>query len=123
MLTQQILDSINPRPTHNEGPWIISGTFVGLLDEQVREFAYKKITGSNSNVVVLGNFSSSGDSMANVVFARNESLFMIDCNRMFKEMTPKWGKGGGKSNFVTGVIRKEKLDEFIATIVGNLVTK
>jgi hypothetical protein len=53
----------------------------------------------------------------------NQSLFKVDCNRMFKEITSKWGKGGGKSNFVTGVIRKEKVDEFITTIVRNLVTK
>jgi alanyl-tRNA synthetase len=123
MLTQRILDNINPRRIHDEGPWIISGTFVGLLDEQVREFASKKIVELNPIVVVLANISSNRDSMANVIFARNESLFKIDCNRMFKEITSEWGRGGGKSNFVTGVIRKEKVDEFITTIVGNLVAK
>jgi len=61
--------------------------------------------------------------MANVVFATNESRFNLDCNRMFKEVTSKWGKGGGKSNFATGVIRKEKVGEFITTVVGNLVSK
>jgi alanyl-tRNA synthetase len=123
MLTEHILDNIKPRRTHNEGPWIISGTFVGLLDEQVIEFASKKIAELNPIVVVLANLNSNVDSMAKVVFARNESLFKIDCNRLFKEITSKWGKGGGKSNFATGVIRKEKVDEFITTIVGNLVTK
>ncbi|MGA9151246.1 MAG: hypothetical protein WBZ36_11760 [Candidatus Nitrosopolaris sp.] len=123
MLTQHILDNINPRRTDDEGPWIISGSFVGLLDEQVREFASKKIAELNPVVVVLANFNSNGDSMTNVVFARNESLFKIDCNRMFKEITSKWGRGGGKPNFVTGVIRKEKVDEFITAIVGNLVAK
>jgi alanyl-tRNA synthetase len=123
VLTQHILDNIKPRRTHDEGPWIISGSFVGLLDEQVREFASKKISELNPIVVVLTNINSNCDSMANVVFARNESLIKIDCNRMFKEITSEWGRGGGKSNFVTGVIRKEKLDEFITTIVGNLVAK
>jgi alanyl-tRNA synthetase len=123
MLTQRILDNINPRRIHDEGPWIISGTFVGLLDEQVREFASKKIAELSPIVVVLANFNSNGDSMANVVFARNESLVNIDCNRMFSEITSKWGRGGGKSNFVTGVIRKEKVDEFITTIIGNLIAK
>jgi len=122
MLTQHILDNINLKRTHNEGPWIISGTFVGLLDDQVREFASKKIAELNPIVVVLANLNSNGDSMANVVFARNESLIKIDCNRLFKEITSKWGKGGGKSNFATGVIRKEKVHEFITTVVGNLVT-
>ena len=65
MLTQHILDHVNPRRTHGEGPWIISGTFVGLLDEQVREFASKKIVELNPVVVVLANFSSNGDSTAN----------------------------------------------------------
>jgi alanyl-tRNA synthetase len=123
MLTQHILDNINLKSTHNEGPWIISGTFVGLLDDQVREFASKKIAELTPIVVVLANLNSNGDSMANVVFATNESRFNLDCNRMFKEVTSKWGKGGGKSNFATGVIRKEKVGEFITTVVGNLVSK
>ncbi|MFZ0221813.1 MAG: hypothetical protein WAM42_08980 [Candidatus Nitrosopolaris sp.] len=123
MLTQHVLDNIDPRHTSNEGPRIISGTYVGLLDEQVREFASRKIAESNLIVVVLANLNSNLDSMANVVFARSESLYKIDCNRMFKEITSKWGRGGGKSNFVTGVIRKENVEEFIATIVGDLVIK
>jgi alanyl-tRNA synthetase len=123
MLTQHVLDNIDPRHTSNEGPRIISGTYVGLLDEQVREFASRKIAESNLIVVVLANLNSNLDSMANVVFARSESLYKIDCNRMFEEITSKWGRGGGKSNFVTGVIRKENVEEFIATIVGDLVIK
>lgn len=123
MLTQHVLHNIDPKHTSNEGPRIISGTYVGLLDEQVREFASRKIVESNLIVVVLANLNSNLDSMAYVVFARSESLYKIDCNRMFKEITSKWGRGGGKSNFVTGIIRKENVEEFIATIVGDLVIK
>ena len=123
VLTQQVLDNIDSKHTYHAGPCIISGTFVGLLDEQVREFASRKIAESNLVVVVLANLNSDLDSMASVVFARSESLFNIDCNRMFKEIASKWGRGGGKSNFVTGVIRRENVEEFIRTIVREIVIK
>jgi hypothetical protein len=58
--------------------------------------------------------------MAIVVFARSESLFNMDCNRMFKEIASQFGRGG--TNFVTGVIRKENVGEFIKSIVRMVAT-
>jgi len=58
-----------------------------------------------------------------VVFARSESLSNIDCKRIFKEIASECGSGGGKSNFVTGVIRKENVGDFISTIVRIVETK
>ncbi|HET7149403.1 MAG TPA: hypothetical protein VFI73_13010 [Candidatus Nitrosopolaris sp.] len=121
-LTDDVLNSIGPEQTCNTGPCIIRGTFTGLLDEQVRQFANRKICES-SLIVVLANLNSELDSMANVVFARSESLFNIDCNRMFREIASEYGKGGGKSNFVTGVIRRENVGEFINTIIKMVVSK
>jgi alanyl-tRNA synthetase len=121
-LTEQILGNIEPKSTHNTGPSIISGAFVGLLDEQVREFASRKIRESDL-VLVLANLNSESDSMANVVFARSESLSSIDCNRIFTEIVSEWGKGGGKCDFVTGVVKRESVREFISTIVRKLATK
>jgi alanyl-tRNA synthetase len=121
-LTEVILNKIEPEPTRNAGPCIISGIFTGLLDEQVREFASRKISESNL-VVVLANLNSELDSMANVAFARSESLSNIDCNRMFKEITSQYGRGGGKSNFVNGVIRRENVGEFISSVVRMVATK
>ncbi|MDQ6666634.1 MAG: hypothetical protein M3Y53_00230 [Thermoproteota archaeon] len=121
-LTEEVLNNIEPEPIGNTRPCIISGTFTGLLDEQVREFASRKISESNL-VVVLANLNSELDSMANVVFARSESLFNIDCNIMFKEIASECGRGGGKSNFVTGVIRRENVGEFISSIVRMVATK
>ena len=121
-LTEQILDNIEPKLTYSAGPCIISGTFVGLLDEQVREFASRKIREQNSVVVVIINQNFESDSMANVVLTRSESLYDIDCNRIFKEIASEWGRGGGKSNFVTGVIRRENVGEFIDTVVRKIAT-
>jgi alanyl-tRNA synthetase len=121
-LTEEVLNNIEPYPTRNSGSCIIRGTFTGLLDEQVRQFAGRKISESNL-VVVLANLNSELDSMANVVFARSDSLFNIDCNRIFKEIASEYGSGGGKSNFVTGVIRKENVGDFINTVVRMVKTK
>jgi alanyl-tRNA synthetase len=121
-MTEEVLNNIEPYPIRNSGSCIIRGTFTGLLDEQVRQFASRKISESNL-VVVLANLNSELDSTANVVFARSESLFNIDCNRMFKELASECGSGGGKSNFVTGVIRKENVVDFISTIVRMVAAK
>jgi alanyl-tRNA synthetase len=118
-LTEQILGNIEPKSMHNTGPSIISGAFVGLLAEQVREFASRKISDPNL-VLVLANLNSESDSMANVIFARSESLSSIDCDRIFTETVSEWGKGGGKCDFVTGVIKRENMREFISTIVSKL---
>jgi hypothetical protein len=42
---------------------------------------------------------------------------------MFKEIASQFGRGGGKSNFVTGVIRRENVGEFISSIVRMVATK
>jgi alanyl-tRNA synthetase len=118
-LTEQILGNIEPKSMHNTGPSIVSGAFVGLLVEQVKEFASRKISEPNL-VLVLANLNSESDSMANVIFARSESLSSIDCDRIFTETVSEWGKGGGKCDFVTGVIKREKVREFISTIVSKL---
>src|SRR5215831_2758110 len=118
-LTEEILNNAKPRPIGIEGASLLSGTFVGLLDDQVREFASRKIAESNI-VVVLVNLNSDLDSTANVVFARNELLINIDCTRIFKEIASEWGKGGGNSNFVTGVIRRDNVEKFIDTIASTI---
>jgi alanyl-tRNA synthetase len=118
-LTEEILNNAKSRPIGIEGASLLSGTFVGLLDDQVREFASRKIAESNI-VVVLVNLNSDLDSTANVVFARNELLINIDCTRIFKEIASEWGKGGGNSNFVTGVIRRDNVEKFINTIASTI---
>lgn len=121
-LTEQILGNIESKSTYNTGPGIINGAFLGLLDEQVREFASRKIREPNL-VLVLANLNSESDSMANVVFARSESLSSIDCDKIFTETVSEWGKGGGKCDFVTGVVKRENVRELISTIVRKLATK
>ena len=49
-------------------------------------------------------------------------MLNLDCNRIFKEIALEW-RGGDKSNFVMGVVRRENVGEFTGTIVRKLTTK
>jgi len=57
------------------------------------------------------------DTVASIVFARNESLVDIDCNKLFKDMAGKDGRGGGTPQFVTGIINGEKATGIVRNIV------
>jgi len=122
-MSDRILNNIDSVPSHNSGPRTISGTFVGLLDQQIREFANRKIAVEHNLVIVIANLGAEIDSVANVVLARGESLRNIDCSKIFSEVSREWGKGGGKPEFATGVIKREYMDYFINTIVEKIQTK
>ena len=79
------------------------------------EFVSRKIVCPNL-IVVIANLKSDLDPMANIVFARSDSLSDIDCNKIFTEIASERGRGGGKPNFVRGIIRKEIIEEFICII-------
>ncbi len=121
ILTDQILNNVRSIPSHHSGPRTISGTFVGLLDRQVREFVSKKTAEGNS-FIVIANLESESDIMANVVLARSESLNAIDCKKIFSEVSSEGGKGGGKPEFVTGVVKRESMDEFVDGVVRKIQT-
>ncbi|NAL77580.1 hypothetical protein [Nitrososphaera sp. AFS] len=123
LMSEQILDNIEPMSSSNSGPRTISGTFVGLLEQQIREFAIRKTAAENNLVIVIANLGVETDSMASIVLARSGSLRNIDCYKIFSEVSTEWGKGGGKPEFVTGVIKREYMDHFVNRIVEKIQTK
>jgi alanyl-tRNA synthetase len=97
---------------------LLKGTFVNLDDDQVTEFAGEKIASKNT-VVLLAN---SATEYARIVFAKSEMIGDIDCNALFKRIVGQDGRGGGKPNFVTGVVRTEALHRVMEEI-SNEITK
>jgi alanyl-tRNA synthetase len=89
------------------------------LDEEIRIFAGRKIAESNSVVVIVANINNQKDDTASIVFARNKSLVNIDCNKLFREISSEYGRGGGTPHFVTGVVDKER----VTAIVNNIIAK
>jgi alanyl-tRNA synthetase len=92
-----------------------------LLDEEIRIFAGRKIAESNSVVVIVANINNQKDDTASVVFARNKSLVNIDCNKLFREISSKYGQGGGTPHFVTGVVDKERVTAIVNNIIAEVM--
>jgi alanyl-tRNA synthetase len=80
--------------------------FENLSDDQLQEFAGEKISDSNT-VVLIANV---GSETASIVFARNEKMQDIDCNKLFKQHAGADGRGGGKPHFVTGIVKKTAIN-------------
>jgi alanyl-tRNA synthetase len=118
-LTQEKFDNIIPYITEHTKITIISGIFSDLLDDDIRIFAGRKIAESNI-VVIVANINHHSDDTASIVFARNETLVNIDCNKLFREISSEDGRGGGKPHFVTGVVNKERVTDIVNNIIARL---
>jgi alanyl-tRNA synthetase len=118
-LTQEKLDNIIPYNTEHTKITIISGIFSDLLDDEIRIFAGRKIAESNI-VVIVANINHHSDDTASIVFARNEALVNIDCNKLFREISSEDGRGGGKPHFVTGVVNKKRVTDIVNNIIARL---
>lgn len=111
-LSREVLAGMAPVATNNIA--VFKGVFSGLDDEAVVEFAGAKIA-SPDTVVVIAN---RGQDNARFVFARSDNLD-VDCNKIFRETAGADGKGGGKPNFVTGVL-KDRIEEIVDGIALRL---
>src|SRR5262245_53243894 len=90
--------------------------FENIGDDQLQEFAGKRITDANT-VVMVANL---GAEMASLVFARNEKMDGIDCNMLFRQHAGPNGRGGGRAHFVTGVIKREEVTRLFDKISNEI---
>ena len=96
---------------------IVQGIFCGLIDSEIRSFAGRKIAEKNTVVIIANINEQQHSTLASFVFARNESLGNIDCNKIFRDVCGNDCKGGGNSSFVSGVIESGKTESIINNIV------
>lgn len=87
-----------------------------IANDEMQAFAGKKIESENV-LVILANVDSK---TAGIVFARNEKNKAIDCNALFKKFAGPSGRGGGKPHFVTGVVDRVVVQEFVDDICKEL---
>jgi hypothetical protein len=63
----------------------------------------------------------SSDNSANIVIARNEAtLANLDFGKLFRELCRDIGRGGGKPNFVTGIINKNQAKNILDLFVDRI---
>ncbi|MGI0024410.1 MAG: hypothetical protein ACREA4_04610 [Nitrososphaera sp.] len=116
-LSREKLDGIKPQSFGNLT--LFKGVFSNLVDDQLLEFAGKKIKNKDTAVIV-GNV---GPEMATVVFARDEKMSEMDCNALFRKFAGDAGRGGGKPNFVTGVVKNVSVRGVIDGISDEIMSK
>jgi alanyl-tRNA synthetase len=116
-ITKEKLDNIIPYTIGNNKITIIQGIFSGLIDSEIRSFAGEKIAEYNTVVIICNINHKPNDTVASIVFARNESLVYIDCNKIFKDIAGNNGRGGGTPHFVTGIVNREKATGIVRNIV------
>jgi alanyl-tRNA synthetase len=111
-LSKDALAGIAPTTNNSSSIAVFKGVFSGLDDETVVEFAGARIASPNT-VVIIANRGGQGDgSNARFVFARSDNLAAMDCNKIFREVAGADGRGGGKPNFVTGILNK-RIEEMV----------
>lgn len=118
-LTREKLNAIMPIINKN-GTIFIQGTYSALEDEEIRKFISKKIDGSRNTVIFIANQNSVSEINSNIVFARTEEMLNLDCNQLFKRICGSDGRGGGKANFMLGVVKNERLPWMINEIANQL---
>ena len=104
-------------PVENGKITLLKGMFENLADDQLQEFAGERIADANTVVLV----ANAGGQTASVVFARNERIVGIDCNRLFRQCAGADGRGGGKPHFVTGVVKKEAISRVMDAIADEIL--
>ena len=117
ILTKEKLKSISPSTAKHNKITIIQGIFSDLLDSEIQAFAGEKIAQYNTVVIICNMNHEPNDTVASIVFARNESLVYIDCNKIFKDIVGSDGRGGGTPHFVTGIVNREKATGIVRNIV------
>ena len=118
-LTREKLGAIIPVINKN-GIVFIHGIFSDLEDEEIRKFVSTKITESKNTVIFIANQESDSDMNSNIVFARTEEMLDLDCDQLFKQICGTDGRGGGKANFILGVVKNERLQVIINKIANNI---
>jgi alanyl-tRNA synthetase len=119
--TRKSLDSLPPSTVGKGEITLYHGSFIDLMDSEIRAFADKKIISSRAVVIIANAHNSESNSSnmgteqtATIVVAASESLKDIDCNKIVKELA---GRGGGKSHFATGLINMNEMSKIVNSIV------
>ncbi|HJT49845.1 MAG TPA: hypothetical protein VJ729_16820 [Nitrososphaeraceae archaeon] len=118
-LTREKLSAIVPIVNKNDRVFI-QGTFSDLEDEEIRKFVSTKITESTNTIIFIANQEIDSGMNSNIIFARTEDISDLDCNQLFKQICGSDGRGGGKANFILGVVKNERLQGIINEIAYQL---
>ena len=112
-ITEQFVNKIAPQKKGNK---LLYASICEMLDDSALIKTAGEIIKRSDAIVVFINVNNGGM----VILACNEKL-PIDCNSIVKSVLGKFqGKGGGKPNFATGSVPKDKIHETFDALVKEL---
>ncbi|MCP8320703.1 MAG: hypothetical protein H3Z52_07160, partial [archaeon] len=98
-----------------DGIKIYSKVFEGLDNKKLMERVGELIKNEKSIVVFVNK-----DDDAFLILGRSQDL-RLDCNSILKEVFMRFnGKGGGKPEFATGIINKDKVEDALEFIKSKI---
>jgi alanyl-tRNA synthetase len=104
VLTENFLDTVTPVSKNGR---TIYAKIMSILDDSTIMKRSGEIIKQENTVILFVNTNT----RATIVLACNERL-QLDCNTILKSILTKFGgKGGGKSNFATGSVEREKAED------------
>jgi alanyl-tRNA synthetase len=108
-LTEIFINSVTPT---NKNGKIVYSKIMHLLDDSVIMKKAGEIIKQENAIVLFVNINSN----ATILLACNENL-RVDCNTILKSVLGKFGgKGGGKVNFATGSVERERAEETLHSL-------
>ena len=112
-ITEQLVDSVTPK--NSDGKLVYAKVF-DMLDDSTLMKKVREIIKQPNTLVAFANTNDSGI----IVLACNDKL-PTNCNSALKSILGKFeGKGGGKTNFATGSIPKDKIHEAFNALLKDL---
>lgn len=112
-ITEQLIDKVVPQ---KKGDKLLFASIFEMLDDSTLIRKTGEIINRSNTIVIFINANNNGT----VLLACNESL-QIDCNSVLKSVLNKFlGKGGGKPNFATGSVPRDKIHETFDALLKEL---
>lgn len=112
-ITEQLVDNVTPK--NSDGKLVYAKVFDMLDDSTIMKKAGEIIKQPNT-LVAFANIGDSGI----IVLACNDKL-QINCDSILKSALSRFGgKGGGKLNFATGSVPKDKVHDIFDTLLKDL---
>ncbi len=112
-ITEQLVDKVIPQ---SKGGKLLYASIFDMLDDSTLMKKAGEMIKKPDTIVIFINANNNGS----ILLACNDKL-QINCSSLLKSVLSKFeGKGGGKPNFATGSVSKDKIHETLDALMKGL---
>jgi alanyl-tRNA synthetase len=105
----------------NRNVKLIREILYDLDEDEIQSFVRKITSHAEERVIILiAYLQSTNEDSASIIFARSNPLNDVNCSALFSRHS-SWGiRGGGKPTLATGIIARDKVNEFMNRLVKDI---